>query len=45
MPNADVGSILASMHVRTRYFFAGGSAREPLVNVELYFSDVLAMFF
>ena len=32
MPKAWAGSIRASMHVRTRYFFAGGRARWPLVK-------------
>ena len=45
MPNAAAGSIRASMQVRTRYFFAGGSAREPCVKVELYFSDAASRFF
>jgi hypothetical protein len=32
MPKAWAGSIRASIHVRTRYFFAGGRARWPLVK-------------
>jgi hypothetical protein len=45
MPNAAAGSMRASMQVRTRYFFAGGSAREPCVKVALYFSDAASTFF
>lgn len=45
MPNAAAGSILASIHVKTRYFLAGGRARWPLVNVELYFSEAASTFF
>jgi hypothetical protein len=35
----------ASMHVRTKYFFAGGSAREPWVKDEEYFSEEASTFF
>lgn len=45
MPCAAAGSILASMQVMTRYFFAGGRARSPCVKLELYFSDAASMFF
>ena len=30
--------ILVFYHLPTRYFFAGGSARSPLSNVDAYFS-------
>lgn len=33
------------MQVRTRYFFAGGSAREPLVKVELYSCEAASRLF
>jgi len=33
------------MHVRTRYFFAGGRARCPLVKDEEYFADAASTFF
>jgi len=33
------------MHVRTRYFFAGGSARCPWVKEDEYFSDEASTFF
>lgn len=33
------------MHVRTRYFFAGGSARCPLVKEDEYLSDAALTFF
>lgn len=39
MPKAAAGLMRASMHVRTRYFFAGGRAREPEVKVEAYLSE------
>jgi len=44
MPNAEVGSIRASMQVRTAYFFAGGRARCPSVKLDAYFSFDLTRF-
>lgn len=45
MPKARAGSIRASMHVRTRYFFAGGSARWPWVKEDEYSSEAASTFF
>ena len=39
IPNALAGSMRASMHVNTRYFFAGGRARCPCVKDEEYASE------
>lgn len=33
------------MQVKTRYFFAGGRARWPLVKLELYLSEACSTFF
>lgn len=44
MPNAEAGSIRASMQVKTAYFFAGGRARWPSLKVEAYFSFDLTRF-
>ena len=43
-PNAWAGSIRASIHVRMRYFFAGGRASLALVKLVLYFADDHLMF-
>ncbi len=45
IPNAAAGSMRASIHVRTKYFFAGGRASEPLVKDEEYFSEEASTFF
>jgi len=36
IPKAAAGSMRASMQVRTRYFLAGGRAKEPWSNEETY---------